>query len=111
MRLQAIPESTKCATEWGIRVWNDGGNARSSEIVDGRCSVCTPLLTMPVDDFAYRLGKFILKTRKKDSTEYPPKTLYALVCCFKRFFEVSKKLDVNPLTPSDASFGGFSANA
>ena len=42
---------------------------------------------MPVNDFAYWLGKFILEVRKRDGHEYPPKSLYALVCCFKRHFE------------------------
>ena len=108
MRLHAIPENTRSATDWGIRVWKDWAGARaSSSSSEGRCSVSTPLLLMPVDDFAYWLGKFILEARKKDGTEYPPKSLYALVCSFKRFFETNERFDVNPLTPSDTRFGGF----
>ena len=63
---------------------------------------------MPVHDFAYWLGKFVLEVRKKkDASEYPPKTLYRMVCCFKRFFEQNKVYSVNPLAPE---FGEFRQN-
>ncbi len=32
-------------------------------------------------------GKFWLQVCKKDGCKYPPKVLYAMVCCFKRFCE------------------------
>ena len=56
---------------------------------------------MPHVDLVYWMGKFVLKVHKKDGSEYPPKFLYALVCCFKHFFERG----VNPLTV----FGNFRA--
>ncbi len=60
---------------------------------------------MPVPDFAYWLGKFVLEIRKQTGTEYPPKTLYAIVCCFKQYFERNEVYDVNPLSPLDPRFG------
>ena len=39
----------------------------------------TPLLEMPVEDFTYWLGKFVLEVHNPNKSEYPPKTLYALV--------------------------------
>ena len=48
-----------------------------------------------------------MEVRKKNGDEYPPKTLYALVCCFKRFFVRNGVYSVNPLDPSDAHFGQF----
>ena len=51
---------------------------------------------------------FILKTRKKkDGAEYPPKSLYGLVCCFERYFEANERFDVNPLSLNDPRFGPF----
>ena len=70
LRLQAVPETTKSAANWGISVWKEWVTARSVKAADGRCSVSTPLLAMPVDDLAYCLRKFVLETRKKDGTEY-----------------------------------------
>ena len=61
-------------------------------------------------DLAYWLGKFVLEVRKKDGSEYPPKSLYALVCCFKRFYEVNGIHGVNPLNIGDATFGNFRAS-
>ena len=54
LRLQAVPESTKSATNWEILVslWKEWVTARSVKTANGRCSVSTPLLAMPVDDFA-----------------------------------------------------------
>ena len=71
----------------------------------------TPLLSMPVPDFAYWLGKFVLEVRKKkDASEYPPKTLYEMVCCFKRLFEQNKVYSVNPLAPNAPEFREFRQN-
>ena len=107
LRLQLVPESTKSAINWGISVWKEWVTARSVKAADGRCSVSTPLLAMPVDDFAYWLRKFILETRKKDDTEYPPKRLYGLTGCFKRFCEMNERFDASPLSCSNARLMAF----
>ena len=58
-------------------------------------------------DLAYWMAKFVLEVRKQNGSEYPPKTLYALVCCFKRYYEQNGIHYINPLCPSDAIFGNF----
>ena len=78
---------------------------REGVVVD----VNTPLFEMPPTDFAYWIGKFILEVRKTDGSEYPPKSLYALVCCFKRFFEQNGIHGINPISTSDVHFGDFRA--
>ena len=67
---------------------------------------------MPSANLAYWMGKFVLEVCKKDGKEYPPKTLYALVCCFKGYYEQNGVFDVNPLSSSDARFGtaGFNSD-
>ena len=103
----AIPVKTNACTEWGVKLWADWSRARAVEV--DRVNPTTPLLQMPVPDFAYWLGKFVLEIRKQTGTEYPPKTLYAIVCCFKRYFERNEvyNYDVNPLSPLDPRFGNF----
>ena len=111
-RNTAIPEKTKCVTDWGIRVWSEWAANRSSSSHDHEgvvVDVNTPLLEIPATDFAYWLGKFILEVRKTDGSEYPPKLLYALVCCFKRFFEQNGVHGINPLNTSDVRFRDFRA--
>ena len=44
---------------------------------------------------------------EKNGDEYPPKTLYALVCCFKCYYKQNGVHDVNPLSLSDARFGNL----
>ena len=85
--LTRIPEKTQKAMAWGMRVWDNWAAARpaSSDTDHDHVPVTTPLLDMPVSDLAYWMGKFVLENRKTDGQEYPPKTLYALVCCFKRY--------------------------
>ena len=110
LRLTRIPQKTKQLTEWGVRAWNEWAATRgasSSEPVTDHVPVTTPLVQMSGDDFAYWLGKFVLEVRKVDGSEYPPKTLYALVCCFKRYFEANGVHDINPISPNDPRFGGF----
>ena len=105
VRANAVPSNTKSMTEWGVRVWTEWASSRAvSPAPDGVISVVTPLLAMTPEHLAYWMGKFVLEVRKKDGKEYPPKTLYALVCCFKRFFEQN---GVFPLSPGDATFGSF----
>jgi len=60
------------------------------------CSYDTPV-EMPPADLAYWMGKFVLEVRKNDGQEYSPKSIYALVCCFKRCYEQHGVFDVNPV--------------
>ena len=105
--------TTKASSEWGICVWNENEWASiwgSSGSTD-RAPVDTPLLEMPVADLSYWMGKFVLEVRRKDGMEYLPKSLYALMCCFKRlffFFEQNGVHNINPLSTTDnAVFGDF----
>ena len=89
VRPGAIPNSTKSTTDWGIRVWNESATSRSATFAGdhGIAPLTAPLLEMSHVDLAYWMGKFALEVRKKDGSEHPPKSLYALVCCFKHSFE------------------------
>ena len=69
--------------------------------------VTTSLLEMPVEDLVYWMGKFVLEAQKKDGSEYLPKMLYALVCCFKQFYEANSIHNINALSIADPQFGGF----
>ena len=105
----AIPSNSKAATDWGIRVWNDWAKCRPKPTADsdGIVPLTTPLLEIPPVDLSYWLRKFVLEIRKRDGSEYPPKSIYALVCCFKRYFEHHGIHGVNPLNLNDARFGDF----
>ena len=64
---------------------------------------------MTATDLNYWMRKLVLEVRKKDGSMYPPKSLYALVCCFKHYYEANGVHDINPLDASDTRFGSFRA--
>ena len=86
LRSGAVPQKTQSTTDWGIRVRKEWAAERNSQSADGLCPLSSSLLLMSVDDFSYWLAKFVVEVRKKDGIQYPPKSLYTLVCCFKRVF-------------------------
>ena len=106
-RANATPANTD-VTLWGIQTWEEWATDHVPAVVEGKCPVTTPVQSMPVPDFVYWLRKVVLEVRKKkDASEYPPKTLYRMVCCFKRFFEQNKVYSVNPLASNAPEFGEF----
>ena len=74
LRSGAVPQKTQSTTDRGIRVWKEWAAERNPQSADGRCPLSSSLL-MSVDDFSYWLAKFVVEVRKKDSTQYPPKSL------------------------------------
>lgn len=92
-------------TDWGICDWNEweASGTFSTAGVDGIVPVSTPLLEIPHADLVYWMGKFVLEVQK-DKSEYSPKSLYALLCCFKHFYEQNGVHDVNPLSAGDTKF-------
>ena len=109
LRSTAILQKTKSQTFWGIKVWSEWASARvqNAPLASNWVSPMTPLLQMPIQNFAFWLGKFVLEVRKQSRWEYPPKMLYSFVCCFKQHFEVAGVHDVNPLNPGSTVFGNF----
>ena len=99
----------KASTNCRIHVWSEWAANRVTADVhrEGTVPLTTALLEMPSTDLAYWMGKFVLEVRKKDEKEYLLKSLYALVCCFKCYYEQNGGFDVNPLSSSDARFGNF----
>ena len=111
LRAGAIPTNTKATTDWGICVWTEWAASRATTIagVHGILPLTTLLLNIPHVNIAYWMEKFVLEVHKKDGSEYPPKCLHALVCCFKRFFEENGVHNVNLLNIGDSRFGNFRA--
>ena len=95
----AVTENTKSTTEWNVFTAD----------VSGISYVTTLLLDMTPTDLSYWMRKLVLEVRKKNGSMYPLKSLYALVCCFKRYYEANGVHNINPLDPSDAKFGSFRA--
>ena len=109
MRTNAVPDKTKAVTAWGIRIYTEWAAHRASKTSSDSevRDLETPLLSMRSEELSYWLGKFVLEARKKNGDEYPPKTLYQIVCCFKRHFEANGIHSFNLLNPQEPAFGNF----
>ena len=56
---------------------------------------------MDVLSLNYWLSKFVMDVAKKSDERYPPKTVYGIICAFKRYLE--EKSGSEALNPVDAS--------
>ena len=109
MQASTLPGNMKASTNCRIHIWSEWAASRVTADAHhkGVVPVTTALLEMPSTDLAYWMGEFVLEVRKKDGKEYLLKSLYALVCCFKCYYEQNGGFDVNPLSSSNARFGNF----
>ena len=91
--------NTKKNTAWAVRVfehWRDEKNCGIPELVE-----------MTTEQLNFHLGKFILEARKKDGTEYPPRSLYLIACGLLRFLRDNNVHDKNFLDVSNSAFASF----
>ncbi len=111
MRSKAIPGKTKATTDWGGG-WKLG---MTRHLLDRYPQLKFNLEFYQQPHYWICLqmiwptgwGKFVLEIHKQNGSEYPPKSLYAMVCCFKWFYNQNECYDVNPLCSTDERFGKF----
>ena len=91
-RKAAVPKTTQKDTLWCIRLWNEWRKERNSRTEE----------QIPVDIVALSpavlqrwLSRFVLEVRKKDSTAYPPDSLYHVICGIMRFIRQNGKPEVD----------------
>ena len=88
VRASTLPGNTKASTDCGIRVSSEWAASRVTADVHHEGVVPVTTAGDPL--------------RKKDGKEYPPKSLYTLVCRFKRYYEQTGVFN-DPLSSSDSS--------
>ena len=79
MQATGISQKTKEDTEYCMRIWNAWSEERIA-IADSGDEKIPPLLQMNKEMMQHWLTCFILEVKKKDGSEYPPNTLYHIVC-------------------------------
>ena len=76
-----IPNSTARSTQWSVNLWKEWSSNRK------KMGVEYPQTLPHLLDYAnidYWMCKFILEVRRQDGKEYPPNTLYQIVCGIMR---------------------------
>ena len=108
------PPSTRYATKWAIKVFNEWRGAREVKEVetndvgfgidDGSSiqSLCIPLQEMDAVSLAFWLRKFVGEVANANGERYPARTLYCLICGLNRFLSDVKGTDtINILDKKD----------
>ena len=103
---QAVPPKTENATKWAIRTWNAWAEQRVISVEEQQLSCITDLLAIKIEEMSeqqliYFVPRFILEVRKKNSEEYPPNSLYQMVCGIQR--QIQKKAYLFSPTYTDVS--------
>ena len=73
----AEPHTTAQSTKWALNLWSEWSNNRITKHGDGPSM---PPHLLSFEKMNYWMSKFILEVRRKDGLEYPPNTLYCIVC-------------------------------
>ena len=89
---------TRQNTKWAVETFNKWRAARDN----------VPLLTeMNSESINYWMKGFVLEVRKQDGSEYPPRSLYYIVCGLLRFIRDKNIHNMNLLDEKDHRFGVF----
>lgn len=94
--------NTKKNTKWAVGVFNEWRSfrARNGDVI-------SDLHMMNAETMNYWLERFVMETRKKNGDEYPPKSLYYIVCGLLRHCRDMNVNDKNFLDPKDGRFAHF----
>ena len=71
-------------TAWCIKLWNEWKEARE---ITSEEKIPTDICKLSPQQLQHYLSRFVLEVRRKDGTEYPPNTLYHVVCGVMRFLQ------------------------
>jgi len=88
----AVPRRTQKDTLWCISLWKEWREARNSRSVE---QIPSDICKLSNHLLQHWLSRFVLKVRKKDGMEYPPDTLYHIVCGIMRFLCQNGQPEVN----------------
>ena len=89
-RQRAVPKRTMYDTQYCIRQWEAWRDHRNRE-----GPIVPSLLDMDSQTLSEWLTRFILEVRKINGSEYPPNTLYHLVCGIMRHVRNSKSCEID----------------
>ena len=99
LKLSQINKNTSKNTKWSFNLFENWRNARSGQIPE--------LHTMDKCMMAFWLTRFIMEVRNVKGDEYPPKTLYQIVCGLLRHLREKGVHDKNFLDNKDPCFAEF----
>ena len=100
-RMESVPKRTRQDTEYCVRLWHTWSKYRCATTEES----VPPLLEMDAQALQFWMINFILEVRSQKCDEYPPNTLYHLVCGIMRFLRVNGKPNIDFF--KDVEFADF----
>ena len=91
-------KNTEKNTKWAIEVLNKWREVRTYN------NTIPPLDEMDAETMNLCLQKFVIEVRKQDGQEYPPRSLYYIICGLLRFLRDRDIYDKNFLDENDSRF-------
>ena len=95
---KVVPEKTKQNTSWCINQWRSWAEYHRVQRTSSTHPLPVEFLEMSDEELNYRVPRFVLEVRKKDSTYYPPESLYQLVCGLQRYLHQNGRPEVKLVT-------------
>ena len=111
----AVPASTKFKNKWAVSSFAEWQRLREDQVPVLDCgglfkdydlhkvtALSADIAGMDVLSLNYWLSKFVVEVAKKSGERYPLKTVYGIICVFKRYLEEKNGSEaLNPLDASD----------
>ena len=91
--------NTKSNTKWAMNVFEKWRANRRDDIPE--------LKLMNCEQMSYWLGRFVMEIRKRDGTDYPPRSIYLILCGLLRFLKDNGVYDKNFLDENRGEFTDF----
>ena len=101
-----VPKNTSVNTKWAVKNFIDWQTYYNSCHPEEPCP--DVLLSNNPAELSLWLQRYILGTRKKDGTSYPPKTLYLLLCGLYHYMKEKKEHVLNIFNREDPNFKSYS---
>ncbi|XP_062585825.1 uncharacterized protein LOC134247485 [Saccostrea cucullata] len=92
-------KNTKSNTKWAVKVFESWREQRAGDIIE--------LHLMDTKSMNHWLERFIVEARKKNGSEYPPKTLYLILYGLLRHLRQKGVYDKNFLDEKEIAFVGL----
>ncbi|CAC5392434.1 unnamed protein product [Mytilus coruscus] len=105
-----IPTKTKQSTSWSMSLWKGWAENRNCNPITGfEEFTCEPVdpETASIKELDFWLSRFIMETRRKDGSPYPPNTLLNISAGIQRHLRENKRSEINLLQKNSVDFPTF----
>ncbi len=94
-KLQAVPVKTEQATAWATKTWKEWASQRipslpPEDIIELQHELTNNIEKMTDSNINFWLPRFILEVCKVNGDEYPPNTLYQMICGIQRHLQKNR---------------------